>query len=94
MTELDMFESITRAVHGVTDDIDSLDNLCEQEIFEEKQVNGRVSTITMKYLRNKYGKKIANHAMYRLQKKLRPVSNRTSSLLGSITGVFLKSKLG
>ena len=87
-----MFEGITRAVHGVTDDIDSLDNLCEQEIFQEKQVNGRVSTITMKYLRKKYGKKIANRAMYRLQKKFRPASNGSSSILGSIAEAFIKSK--
>jgi len=89
-----MFEGVTRAVHGVTDDIDSLDNLCEQEIFEEKQVNGRVSTITMRYLRKKYGKKVANRAMYRLQKKLRPASNSASSWLGSIAGALLKAKLG
>ena len=89
-----MFESITRAVHNVSDDIDSLDNLCEQEILNEKQHTGRVSTFTMRYLRKKYGKKIANRAMYRLQKKLRPASNGSSSLISSIAGAFLKSKLG
>ena len=88
-----MFESITRAVHNVTDDVDSLDNLCEQEIFNEKQVNGRVSTFTMRYLRKKYGKKIANRAMYRLQKKFRPTNSSAGSLIGSIAGAFLKSKL-
>jgi len=64
-----MFEFLTR--HSIDTSEFSLDNHCELEILNEKQHSGSVSTITMKHLRKKYGKKRANRAMYRLQKKIK-----------------------
>ena len=64
-----MFEFLTR--HSIDTSEFSLDNHCELEILNEKQHTGRVSTITMKHLRQKYGKKRANRAMYILQKKIK-----------------------
>jgi hypothetical protein len=64
-----MFEFLTR--YSIDTSELSLDNHCELEILNEKQHSGRVSTITMKHLRKKYGKNRANRAMYRLQKKIK-----------------------
>ena len=79
-----MFEFLTR--HSIDTSEYSLDDQCEIEILNEKQQTGRVSTVTMKHLRKKYGKKRANRAMYRLQKKIRS----KPGILSEIVSSFLK----
>ena len=77
-----MFEFLTR--HSIDTSEYSLDDQCEIEILNEKSQQGRVSTITMKHLRQKYGKKRANRAMYRLQKKMKV---KSKGILESLFGV-------
>jgi len=57
-----------------------LDIECELIIAEEKQENGRVSTLTMRLLREKYGSHRADRAMFRQQKK-RTGKNKNMDLL-------------
>jgi hypothetical protein len=80
-----MFEFLTR--HSIDTSEFSLDNHCELEILNEKQQQGRVSTVTMKYLRKKYGKNRANRAMYRLQKKIKI---KQPGILSELVSSFLK----
>lgn len=44
---------------------------CEEAIIKDKERFGRVSTIRMRYLREKYGHNIANRALGRVQKRQR-----------------------
>jgi len=44
---------------------------CEQAIISDKEQFGRVSTIRMRYLREKYGHMIADRALARIQKRHR-----------------------
>ena len=53
---------------------------CESIIQYEKLENGRVSKMTMRMLREKYGDKRANRAMYRQQKKKNITSSTTSMM--------------
>ena len=76
-----MFEFLTR--HSIDTSEYSLDDQCEIEILNEKQQSGRVSTVTMKHLRKKYGKNRANRAMYRLQKKIKTKHSILSDLVSS-----------
>ena len=46
-----------------------LDLECEMIIYNEKKENGRISTNTMKQLRETYGTKRADRAMWRQQKE-------------------------
>jgi len=80
-----MFEFLTR--HSIDTSEFSLDNHCELEILNEKQQQGRVSTVTMKHLRKKYGKKRANRVMYRLQKKIKI---KQPGILSELVSSFLK----
>ena len=80
-----MFEFLTR--HSIDTSEFSLDNHCELEILNEKQQQGRVSTVTMKPLRKKYGKKRANRVMYRLQKKIKI---KQPGILSELVSSFLK----
>lgn len=45
---------------------------CEEVIIKDKERFGRVSTIRMRYLREKYGHEIANRALSRMQKRYQP----------------------
>ena len=80
-----MFEFLTR--HSIDTSEYSLDDQCEIEILNEKSQQGRVSTITMKHLRQKYGKKRANRAMYRLQKKIKI---KQPGILSELVSSFLR----
>ena len=80
-----MFEFLTR--HSIDTSEYSLDDQCELEILNEKQQSGRVSTVTMKHLRKKYGKNRANRAMYRLQKKIK---TRKPGILSELVSSFLR----
>ena len=80
-----MFEFLTR--HTIDTSEYSLDDQCEIEILNEKQQQGRVSTVTMKHLRKKYGKNRANRAMYRLQKKIK---TRKPGILSELVSSFLR----
>jgi len=42
---------------------------CEQAIISDKEQFGRISTIRMRYLREKYGHMIADRALPRIQKR-------------------------
>lgn len=42
---------------------------CEEAIINDKERFGRVSTIRMRYLREKYGMMIADRALARIQKR-------------------------
>ena len=53
---------------------------CESIIQDEKKEYGRVSKITMRMLREKYGDDRANRAMYRQQKKKIRKSNTQSMI--------------
>lgn len=54
-----------------------LDIECELKIMEEKEQYGRVSTMTMRLLRERYGTSRADRAMYRQQKrKIRKSKNQ------------------
>lgn len=44
---------------------------CEEAIIADKERFGRVSTIKMRYLREKYGYNVANRALARIQKRYR-----------------------
>ena len=80
-----MFEFLTR--HSIDTSEFSLDNHCELEILNEKQQQSRVSTVTMKHLRKKYGKNRANRAMYRLHKKIKI---KQPGILSELVSSFLK----
>lgn len=43
---------------------------CEEAIINDKEHFGRVSTIQMRYLREKYGREIANRTLSRIQKRV------------------------
>jgi hypothetical protein len=45
---------------------------CEEAIIIDKERFGRVSTIKMRYLREKYGYGVANRALARIQKRYKP----------------------
>jgi len=53
---------------------------CESVIQDEKKEYGRVSKMTMRFLREKYGDDRANRAMYRQQKKKNIKSNTESMI--------------
>ena len=53
---------------------------CESIIQDEKKEYGRVSKMTMRFLREKYGDDRANRAMYRQQKK-KNIKSRTDSMI-------------
>ena len=53
---------------------------CEKIIQDEKKEYGRVSKLTMRMLREKYGDDRANRAMYRQQKKKIRKSNTESMI--------------
>lgn len=53
---------------------------CESIIQDEKKEYGRVSKITMRMLREKYGDDRANRAMYRQQKK-KNIKSKTESMI-------------
>ncbi|MDC0211763.1 hypothetical protein OAK30_04825 [Candidatus Nitrosopelagicus sp.] len=53
---------------------------CESIIQDEKKEYGRVSKITMRMLREKYGDDRANRAMYRQQKK-KNIKSSTESMI-------------
>ena len=42
---------------------------CEEAIIKDKERFGRVSTIRMRYLREKYGSAMTNRALTRIQKR-------------------------
>ena len=42
---------------------------CEEAIIKDKERFGRVSTIKMRYLREKYGRNMADRALARIQKR-------------------------
>lgn len=42
---------------------------CEEAIIKDKERFGRVSTIKMRYLREKYGRDMADRALARIQKR-------------------------
>ena len=42
---------------------------CEEAIIKDKERFGRVSTISMRYLREKYGQNVADRALARIQKR-------------------------
>ena len=42
---------------------------CEEVIIKDKEQFGRVSTIRMRYLREKYGRIVADRALARIQKR-------------------------
>lgn len=42
---------------------------CEEAIINDKERFGRVSTIKMRYLREKYGRSMADRALARIQKR-------------------------
>lgn len=65
---------------------------CEIEIYNEKIENGRVSTIKMRYLRDKYGTTRANRAMWRLQKVMIKKDNSLSQLAIKFLGDFVESR--
>lgn len=48
---------------------------CEEAIIKDKERFGRVSTIRMRYLREKYGSEIANRALTRIQKRYQNKTN-------------------
>ena len=60
---------------------------CESIIQDEKKENGRISKMTMRMLREKYGKDRANRAMYRQQKK-KIVGSRTVSMIEKGLEIF------
>jgi hypothetical protein len=45
---------------------------CEEAIIQDRQRFGRTRTILMRYLRAKYGNDVANRAMWRVCKRLKP----------------------
>jgi len=53
---------------------------CESIILDEKREYGRVSIMTMRMLREKYGDERANRAMWRQQKKEITQSQTTSMI--------------
>ena len=53
---------------------------CESIIQDEKREYGRVSIMTMRFLREKYGRDRANRAMYRQQKK-KIIQSHTTSMI-------------
>ena len=53
---------------------------CESIIHDEKKEYGKVSKMTMRMLREKYGDDRANRAMYRQQKKKIRKSNTESMI--------------
>lgn len=44
---------------------------CEEAIIKDKERFGRVSTIRMRYLREKYSNHVADRALNRVQKRVR-----------------------
>ena len=71
--------------HQENDDWD-----CEIELSCHKKENdGRVNTIFMRYLRDKYGQNVADRALKRAQKRdQRAIHNTTSTETQMISGVF------
>jgi hypothetical protein len=45
---------------------------CEEAIIQDRQRFGRTRTTLMRYLRAKYGKSVADRAMWRVCKRLKP----------------------
>lgn len=63
---------------------------CEKIIEDEKKEYGRVSNMTMRFLREKYGHERANKAMWRQQKK-KPRKNQLDTLI-ELASNFLTTK--
>jgi len=57
---------------------------CEEAIIKDKERFGRVSTIRMRYIREKYGQKIANKALARIQKRYKN-NKHTSKIMFNST---------
>ena len=64
-----------------------LDIECESQIAEEREQYGRVSTMTMRLLRERYGSKRADRAMYRQQKR-KVVKNTNKDLLENALSIL------
>ena len=60
---------------------------CEKIIADEKKEYGRVSIMTMRFLREKYGDDRANRAMWRQQKKT--IQKDEPSMIDELSSVLL-----
>ena len=62
----------------------SINEILDYAIMNEKERFGRVRTILMKQLRAKYGDDIANRALYRINKRISEGSLRVKVNLNTI----------
>jgi len=90
-----IFSVFRRKTKELTEDKTNLELIeeCEIEIYNEKVEHGRVSTMKMRYLRDKYGTTRANRAMWRLQKAMIKKDDKLSQIAMKVLGNFLETRM-